>query len=475
MKSSHLYPQNPVLLVDDETESLRSLAMALRMQGISHVAECSDSRQVALMLAERPYDVLVLDLTMPHVSGEEILTLAGEQHPDLPVIVVTAVDAVEMAVRCMRKGALDYMVKPVEKIRLVSGVRRAIELRELRSQARLLRERMLSGDLLNPGAFAPILTRNKAMLSIFQYMESIAPSRQPVLITGETGVGKELMVKALHALTDPESPLVSVNVAGLDDNVFADTLFGHCKGAFTGATEKRRGLVEKAAKGILHLDEIGDLNHESQIKLLRLLQEGEYFPLGSDTARLADTRVVATTNRDLARLQGAGQFRNDLYYRLSVHHIQVPPLRQRRDDIPLLLHHGVAEAARALDREPPAVSDEALALLAQYDWPGNIRELKTMVHDAVSRNRKGRLSVQDFSGRIGKPGASLTGGAAQSGSAGVWLPFGAEDRLPTIEEATLLLIREALRRCGNNQSEAARLLGVSRQRLARHARKPEES
>jgi DNA-binding NtrC family response regulator len=466
MNKHSLFPARPVLIVDDEAESLRSFSMSLRMDGISNIAVCNDSREVPDLLSQGPCHMMLLDLSMPHISGEEILAIVAEQFPEIPVIIVTAMDEVDTAVRCMKNGALDYMVKPVERSRLVSGVRRAVELKELRDQARRMKDRMLSGKLQNPDAFAHMITRDRTMLSIFQYVESIGPSREAVLITGETGVGKELMVKAVHTSSDPDGPLVSVNVAGLDDNVFSDTLFGHVKGAFTGAEKPRQGLVEKAGGGTLHLDEIGDLGIESQVKLLRLLQEREYFPLGSDTARKADTRVIATTNRDLSKLRDAGSFRQDLFFRLSTHHIHIPPLRRRQEDVPLLLKHFLEEAAISLGRECPICPEEMALSLMKYDFPGNVRELKTMIYDAVAKNKGGKLSPREFGGRIKKEATASRNAAA----------FADESRgmeeidrgLPTLQEATEQLIRKALEQCHDNQSAAARLLGISRQRLARH-------
>jgi DNA-binding NtrC family response regulator len=464
------FPANPVLIVDDEARSLRSIGLSLRMAGITHVETCNDSREVAGLLASRLFDVMLLDLTMPHVSGEEILAMAGEKYPEMPVIIITAMDEVDTAVRCMRKGAFGYLVKPVETGRLVSDVRRAVELRELKDQARRLKHHLLSGELENPAAFSSIVTRNKAMHSIFQYIESISASRQPILVTGETGVGKELVVQAIHALTAPKTPLVSVNVAGLDDNVFSDTLFGHVKGAFTGAEDRRSGLVEKAAGGILHLDEIGDLRHESQVKLLRLLQEGDYFPLGSDLPKRADIRVIATTNQDISGFETSEKFRKDLYFRLMVHHIHIPPLRERLDDISLLLSHFTGEAARALDRNPPKFSPDLPAALCRYRFPGNVRELKTLVHDAVSRSRSGRLALTDFNIKVTHEDKHRSG-LSRIPVLDEWRSKEDPDRLPTIEEATVYLIRQALKQCDDNQSAAARMLGITRQRLARNLNK----
>ena len=462
-----LYPANPILILDDNAISLRLLAAAMRSHGINHLVECQDSRQAMHLLNQGPHDLVLLDLTMPEVSGEEILGLMGEQHPGLPVIVVTGVEDVETAVRCLKQGALDYMVKPVERNRLVSGVRRAIEIKELRDQTRALNQHLLSGRLQRPELFASVLTNSPAMLAIFQYLESIAASRFPVLVTGETGVGKELVVQAIHASSHLSGPLVSINVAGLDNAIFSDTLFGHVKGAFTGATERRQGLIEKATGGTLHLDEIGELSHESQVKLLRLLQEGEFLPLGADSIRMADVRVVASTNLDLAMLQKSGQFRKDLYYRLSVHHIHVPPLRERRDDIPLLLNHFIEQAARALGKAPPVLSEDTLMALIRYAYPGNVRELKTMVQDAVSRNQNGILTPNQFSGWTGQQPLAIPTATSQSMLTDDWLPNLPTQHLPTLEQATRQLMIATLERCHGNQSEAARILGISRQRLAR--------
>ena len=467
-----VYPANPILVIDDNAVSLRTLAAVLRAHGISHLVECQESREAMILLNQGRYDLVLLDLTMPEISGEQILQMIGEQHPELPVIVVTGVEDVATAVRCLKQGALDYMVKPVESNRLISGVRRAIEIKELRDQSRMLNKRVLAGQLQRPEIFAYILTKNKSMLAIFQYLESIAASRFPVLVTGETGVGKELMVQAIHASSRVPGPLVSINVAGLDNTIFSDTLFGHVKGAFTGATERRQGLIEKATGGTLHLDEIGELSHESQVKLLRLLQEGEFLPLGADSIRMADIRVVASTNLDLAMLQKTGQFRKDLYYRLSVHHIHIPPLRERRDDIPLLLRYYIDQAAQSLDKPPPVLAEDALIALSRYDYPGNIRELKTMVQDAVSRDQTGTLTQWHFIGWLGQQAPSTLSSTSRTVDTDAWpFDFPAEQP-PTLEQATRQLAAATLEKCHGNQSEAARILNISRQRLARILAKP---
>ncbi|RLB34210.1 MAG: sigma-54-dependent Fis family transcriptional regulator, partial [Deltaproteobacteria bacterium] len=323
-ESKNRFPLHPILIVDDEEEILRSFSIALRTGGITNILTCQDSRDVPYLLMEKDPAVILLDLGMPHMSGQELLQQIVEDFPHVPVIVITGNTEVEVAVECMKARAFDYMVKPVEKSRLISGVKRAIELNDLRKQVQILRETFAQRDLENPDAFSEIVTRNQVMLSLFRYAECIAPSPEPVLITGETGVGKELMARAIHKLSGRLGQLVAVNVAGVDDNVFSDTLFGHVKGAYTGAEAMRKGMVEQASGGTLLLDEIGDLSVASQVKLLRLLQENEYFPLGSDVAKISDARVIVTTNKDLGKLRESGDFRKDLYYRLSIHQIHIP-------------------------------------------------------------------------------------------------------------------------------------------------------
>jgi DNA-binding NtrC family response regulator len=251
---------------------------------------------------------MLLDLSMPHISGGELLSLVNKDFPEVPIIIITGSNDVETAVACMKSGAFDYMVKPVEKSRLISGVKRAIEIRELQRENRLLRARVLLGEMEHPEAFSEIITDSEAMRSIFQYIEAISNTSQPVLITGETGVGKELVARAIHRLSNRKGDFVPVNVAGLDDNIFADTLFGHKKGAFTGADQPRSGMIEQASGGTLFLDEIGDLSPASQVKLLRLLQDGEFFPLGSDIVKHSDARVVVATNQNLQAFRNQGGF-----------------------------------------------------------------------------------------------------------------------------------------------------------------------
>lgn len=456
-----------VLLVDDEQLILSSAKLALQSAGIDPVLTECDSRNVMDLLATQPIATIVLDLHMPYLAGTELLPRIVRDFPHIPVILATADDDIQAVVDCMKHGAFDYLVKPVETGRLIATVRKALELRELSSEISSLKQRLLTDKLENPAAFVAFITANKAMRAIFQYIEVVAKTRQPIMITGETGVGKELIAHAVHTLSGCQGEFVSVNVAGLDDNLFTDTLFGHKKGAFTGADQAREGLIAKASGGTLFLDEIGDLNEMSQIKLLRLLQEQEYYPVGSDLLRKSDARIVLATNRDLQQLIKEGRFRNDLYYRLFAHRVHIPPLRERPDDIPLLLEHFLENAAAALNKKKPTPPKQLPVLLALYSFPGNVRELEALVLDAVARHTSGVLSMESFESVIDtrplKVGQDQPADLREPGDIDPLMElFG---HFPTIAEVEAYLIEQALNRTEGNQGMAAKLLGMGRQTL----------
>ena len=464
--SISLHPPNPIMIVDDEASILLAIDTTLQIAGINNTITCQDSRQVMDLMADQQIETMLLDLNMPNIDGHRLLDDVRREYPDIPVIIVTGAVDVETAVRCIKAGAFDYIVKPVEADRLVTAVNRALSFQELKRENQSLRRHILHEDLEHPEVFKNIVTGNKKMLTIFHYVESIATTSQPVLIRGETGVGKELIARTIHELSGLKGKFVAVNAAGLDDTVFSDTLFGHVKGAFTGADTARGGLIEQANGGTLFLDEIGDLTQASQVKLLRLLQEGEYFALGSDAPRTANTRIIAATNQNLSELLNEGRFRKDLNYRLRTHRIYIPPLRERLDDIPVLLDHFLTLAASRLEKSKPVAPGELVALLSAYAYPGNIRELEAMVFDAVSRHRKGVLSLDSFNihihGECSSGDVTPTSGESLGDP-----PISFAYRLPTIKEATNLLIEEAMRRNDGNQSRAARILGISQQALSK--------
>jgi DNA-binding NtrC family response regulator len=463
------YPPFSILLADDEPAWLMSLSVSLeRRAGITNVICCQDSRQVMGLMERNQIGLLVLDLVMPHLGGEELLELVRERHPETMVIVISGMNQVDTAVRCVKMGAFDYFGKTDEEDRLISGIMRAVSMIELSRENKKMSERILHGGLKHPEAFSSIITVDRAMQAIFTYIEAVAQSPQPLLINGESGVGKEQISQAVHMISGCPGPLVAVNVAGLDDLMFSDTLFGHLRGAFTGADHARRGMVEEATDGTLFLDEIGDLSIQSQVKLLRLLQEGEYFPLGSDRPKRIKARIIVATHQDLAAKQAAGTFRRDLYYRLCTHHIRIPPLRERKEDIPPLLDFFLAEAAEALGKKKPTPPRELAQLLATYSFPGNVRELKAMIYDAVSIHRDRILSMESFRNAIGKPEGQ---GVAPIDSAPRQDLFAGVERLPTFYEAADLLVAEAMSRANGNQSIAARLLGITQSALCKRLKR----
>jgi len=458
-----------IMIVDDNPVNLKTFEVLLRKGGLENTITCEDSRRVMELMSKNSIEVVVLDLIMPHITGEEILSEISRKYADIPVIIVTAKAEIDSAVQCMKFGAFDYLIKPVDRDRLLTSVRRARQFRELKLENRELKERIGSGLLQYPDAFSEIITQNQKMISLFKHVEYVARTSQPLLITGETGVGKELMARAVHKLSGVKGKLVAVNVAGLEDHLFSDTLFGHVKGAFTGADTVRNGLIEQAEGGTLFLDEIGDLSSPSQVKLLRLLQERDYFPLGRDEVKKTDARIVLSTNKDLWALQRAGKFRPDLNFRLRTHHIHIPPLRERKDDIPFLVEVFLEKASEVLNKKKPTAPKELFTLLESYHFPGNVRELFAMVFDAVSRHERGILSLEVFTSQIFErhPGDATNMETVEGGNHGILFPR----ELPTIREITEMLISEALRRADDNQSIAARMLGISQPALSKRLKK----
>ena len=463
MTTEPLYPARPVLLVDDEPSWTHSLALSLKVSaGINHTVICNDSREALDLLIRHDCSLVLLDLTMPYLGGEELLGQINENRPDIPVIIISGMNQIETAIRCVKAGAEDFFVKTDERERVVSGIVRVLRQLQLRDENRLLKQSLLRDAPERHAAFSAFHSCSSRMDTVFSYLTAISRSREAVLISGESGTGKELIARALHQLSCPDAPWVAVNVAGLDDMVFSDTLFGHRPGAYTGADKSRAGMVEEAGSGILFLDEIGDLSNASQVKLLRLLQEGEYYPLGSDQPRKVSARIIAATNQNLAAREAEGLFRRDLLYRLGAHQVEIPPLRERPEDLPLLLDAFLEEAAELLGRRKPRVPEELPALLRSYSFPGNVRELRAMVVDAVSLHSGGILSMERFKEMID---AQLATGKARRQSAPDTQEMMFPHDLPTLKEAAQMLVDEALQRSQGNQSLAARMLGISPQAL----------
>jgi len=458
-----------ILLVDDEPHILKVTMLHLQSRGFANVIGLSQSTAVLDLLKQEPVSLVLLDLNMPKLHGLDLLPQIVANYPDIAVILMTANDEIETVVQAMKMGAFDYLVKPVDVNRLIASVRKAVEMRSMAKELSSLKQYMLADRLDHPEIFEPIVTGDKKMRALFQYIEVVAPTNEPILISGETGVGKELFAQAIHQLGRSRKPFVALNVAGLDDNVFSDTLFGHKKGAFTGAESNRDGLITKAAGGTLFLDEIGDIPPASQIKLLRLLQEKEYYPVGSDLVKKTDARILMATNRNLQKMISEGQFRNDLYYRLFAHQINIPPLRERVDDIRLLLEHFLEILARRLGKNKPTVPGELVQLLSVYHFPGNVRELEALVSDALIRHSGGVMSMESFRNVIGEDRRTFP--RADSGASEIEPLKAFFGHFPTMSEVEAYMIDEAMRLAENNQGTASNLLGIGRQTLNKRLKK----
>ncbi len=465
------YPPKPILLVDDEPAILNLLAEILQTRGFNNVLICG-AGQTALSILERQEVALaLLDMNLPDLSGMEILTRIKADFPQTPVIILTAMNDLSVAVECMKMGASDYLVKPFDPARLLTAVKLALELSDLQHENRLLQQKMLLSDLEHPDVFSEIITQDPKLKVIFKYIEAVALTTQPILITGETGVGKELAARAIHTASRRPGALITINAASLDDTVFSDTLFGHVRGAFTGAMEPRAGLIEKAAGGTLFLDEIGEISDSSQVKLLRLVQEREYLPIGSDQPRMTDARVITATNRNIQDMKQGSCFRKELYFRLCTHQIHIPPLRERHGDLPLLVNLFLCRAVQMLGKKKPLVPKELLMLLSAYHFPGNVRELESMVTDAVTAHRGTVLSMEKFRlcMRADRDVKFCRQDAVdQPGNNPTWL---LEEKLPTLKQAREMLVAEAVKRANGNQNIAAGLLGISRQALNKKIKK----
>ena len=434
-----------VLIVDDEARMAEVIAAALRRAG--HECETCASGEAALAaLEERGADVLVTDWKMPEMDGIELLRRLHARRPGLPVILVTAHGTVPSAVAAMREGAFDYVTKPFDNDELRATVARALELRRLERENRWLRQEVAS-------RYAPeaVVAESPGSRELLALVRRVAPSRATVLIQGESGTGKELVARLLHYWSDRVGrPFVAVNPKAFAEGVLESELFGHEKGAFTGAVAARAGCFERAHGGTLFLDEIAEIAPDIQVKLLRVLQEGEVLRVGGGEARPVDVRVVAATNRVLRDEIAAGRFREDLYFRLNVIPIQLLPLRARREDVvPLARHflaHHAAEAGRRL-----AFSPEAEEVLAAHDWPGNVRELENAVERAVVLARGHTIAPEDLLLEERSAPAPGADGTLQA----------------VLDRAAAARIRAALDAAGGQRAEAARLLGIDRTTLYR--------
>jgi len=466
MDSQTQFPDAPILIVDDEKDVLASYRMTLQYNGINNLILCEDSRKVKEILSEVEPSIIILDLFMPFISGEKLLDEISCEFPYIPVIVITGSMKIDTAVTCLKSGAYDYMVKPVEKSRLVTGVKNALEHRVIQDQVQNLEHCMMrNAEIADPLCFEPIKTVSDRMNAIFRYTESVAPSPMPVLILGESGTGKELIAEAIHRASGRAGKFVTVNSAGIEGTLFSDNLFGHRKGAYSGADTKRAGLIEQASGGTLFLDEIGDIDIHTQLCLLRLLQQKEYYPLGSDIPLTSDARIIAATNADLNEKIEAGTFRKDFYYRLKTHLIELPPLRERCEDIPVLVEYFTREAGKTLGKDTIEIPAEIYSYFSNYHFPGNIRELQSIIFDAVSCNESSYLSTKTIVEYLHKNSIEIPVEINTDSDEDFTITF--KGRFPRLKEIEDVCIRKAIAKTDGNQNNAAYLLGISQSTISR--------
>ena len=439
----------PRLLIAEDDADMRDLLLELLEAESYEAVVAVDGRAAHAIVADaaESLDLVVTDVKMPGVSGDELLAAVREHRPEIPVVVITAFGTVEQAVGLVKAGAFQYLTKPFATRDLLAVVADALEASAPRREhARLRREVPAPTEIV--GASRP-------MRDLFELVARVAPSASTVLITGESGTGKELVARAVHEASGRRGAFVAVNCAAIPSDLIEAELFGHTDSAFTGARRARGGLFEAANGGTLFLDEVGDLPIAVQPKLLRALQEGAVRRVGADRERPVNVRIVAATNADLDEAVSEGRLRQDLYWRLNVIHLAVPPLRERAFDVPLLVEHFVARSAAASSRVAPSVSAEALAVLTAYSWPGNVRELENVIERAVALARGSTITPEDLPERV-----------RSDGEAAAFLARSRERRL-TLREVEREYIVDTLRQTGGNKSRAAELLGLDRKTLYR--------
>src|SRR5688500_5924309 len=436
-----------VLVVDDEPSNLTSLQKILQREGLRVLT--AESAKLALELLRRHrVQVVLTDLMMPGTNGVELLRAVKELSPDVEVVLMTAYGTIETAVQAMREGAYDFVEKPLKRMTIVKSVRKAAERQSLVRENRSLREEL---KLLTT---REIVGQSTALRRVLDVATQAAPSSATVLVLGESGTGKELIARYIHGKSARAAgPFVAVNCAAIPESILEAELFGHERGAFTGATARREGRFARARGGTLFLDEIGELSPAVQVKILRVLQEGEYEPVGGNTVK-ADVRIVAATNRDLSAEVEAGRFREDLYYRLNVIAVTAPPLRARREDVPLIVDHFLGIYCKKNGRPRLNVPREVLDKLSDYSWPGNVRELENVIERAAVLCRSDTLRLEDLPDVVAQ--ASAPPPSALS------FPIGT-----TLEEVENRLIRETLKSTNGDKSLAAQLLGISTRTIYR--------
>ena len=445
-----------LMLVDDEVDLLRTLASHL--SDLGHEILAVESAEAALnRIAEFKPDMVFSDVQMAGMNGFELLSHIREKRPDVDVVIFTGYGGVQGAIDAIKKGASDYLLKPLDLDEIESVIDRCMADRASRAAA----QELGPDPLPAPGG---LVGQHASMVNVYKTIGAVAPTRAVVLIQGETGTGKELIARTIHSNSRAAGePFIAVNCAAVPETLLESTLFGHLKGSFTGASSDRRGPFELAGKGTVFLDEIGDTTLSFQAKLLRVLEEREFYPVGSEFPRRTEARVIAATNRDLSALVEAGEFREDLYFRLKVVDIYVPPLRERRSDIPLLARHILTKAAEDLGRPEPTVPPSVMASLVSRDWPGNVRELENTLTKALVMSRGSAVSAQEIDG-------CFWGMASTEKGVGPWSSPHGREKQPdsaSLADVERSHVQRILYETEGNKSAAARLLDVSRPTLNR--------
>jgi DNA-binding NtrC family response regulator len=439
-----------VLIVDDQEDLLRGVSRIV--ENLGHEVDTAPTAEEAyeMALSGSP-DLVITDLNLPGQSGMDLLRRLSEAGVDTTTIVLTGYGTIDSAIEATRRGVYDYLLKPVRPKELEAVIRKALERASLREEVRSLRR-----EMVRSGKFQQLTGRSSAMLKVFRLIEQVSPAEAPVLITGESGTGKELVARAIHAMSSrAKERLVAVNCAAIPDDLLESEMFGHEKGAFTGAVQARKGCFELAHEGTLFLDEIGDMPPRLQSKLLRVLESGTFQRVGGEREMHVDVRIVTATNAPLEQLIESGSFRKDLYFRLNVFHIALPPLRDRRDDIPLLVEQFIQQIAENEEADPAVFADETLELLRSHDWPGNVRELRNVVHRATIVSGGKEVRPTHLPPQI-RPQISVDGGSDNA----LTIPIGVS--IADVEKEMILRTLEAY---DGNKTRTAATLGISTKTL----------
>jgi DNA-binding NtrC family response regulator len=456
-----------IVIIDDEEMITTSYKIFFKKIGHKNYLIYNNPLEFLDNLNNIKPALVFLDLRMPGLSGEEVLVKLSTTFPETSIVIVSGADDIATAVRCIKNGALDYMVKPLDKDRFHTAMVKGLEIFKVKSELSTIKKSLNSNENNISESFKHIITQNKVMFSIFDYIDAVAKSNAPFLICGETGTGKELVAEAIHKSSDLKGEMIPVNVSALDENMFNDTLFGHVKGSYTGAHTTRKGLLNQANNGTIFLDEIGDLKESSQIKLLRVIQSGEYMPLGSDKPVKTNARIIAATNANLSKKVADGTFRQDLYYRLNTHQVTIPSLKERQDDIKLLISHFYDTQAESMGFEASELPENLLTSLQNYSFPGNVRELQSIISDFAILFSKAKCTQQELKKFLKNHKISFNKSTPSTSDK----EFSYKGAFPTLKEMENILIETALDKTKNNQSKASALLGITRQALNKRLHK----